>query len=109
MTTANETHEARTGADLPEGWPAQVITRAWVGRENDYWFALDADFDIVAQGDTSEAAKQQLWELVFEYLIDCARDGVPFDQVRRPVPLITRLRLDAEALVTRALGERTPK
>jgi hypothetical protein len=107
MTTANEAHEERL-ANLPDGWPMQVVTRAWVGRENDYWFALDADFDIVAQGDTREAAELQLCELIVDYLSSCAEDGIPFDKVRRPVPLGTRVRLNAEVLLTRVLGKRSP-
>jgi hypothetical protein len=94
---------------LPAGWPDVIRTRVWIGREDDYWYALDADFDIVAQGDSPEAAERQLVEMVQDYLNSCVRDGLPYDQARRPVPRATCLRLDAEFALTRLLRGRFPK
>lgn len=92
-------HNDQTKA-LPPGWPEVIVTRVWIGREDGYWFALSEDFDVVGQGSSPALAIREMAEMVSDYLTGCAREGIPFEQVRRRVPLKERVKLHARAIIS---------
>ena len=81
--------------DAPEGWPERIVSRAWVGDEDEHYFALNEMFNVAAIGDSPQAALHSLGEMVEDYLMVCWEQGLPFEQVVRRVPLRRRVRLEA--------------
>ena len=93
----------RAHSNPHDGWPPVIRTKVFYGREEDHWFALDVDFDIASMGSTADEALASLTELVSSYLESCAQDGTPFEDARRPIPRVVRLRLHLRALASKIL------
>lgn len=97
-------------SQLPEGWvPEDVFVRVWA-RENDGygWETLIPEFSIAGMGKSVDAALENAIELLDDYLLLCARDGMSFNQARRPLPTREMARLVAGfslGRVVRRLGQ----
>jgi predicted RNase H-like HicB family nuclease len=85
---------------VPADWPEIIETRVWIGREDDYFFALCDEFDVIGQGPTPRAAFRQMVEMVDGYLHVCAAQGLSYHDVRRPLPLAKRTSFHAQALLS---------
>lgn len=91
---------------LPEGWvPADVVLRVWARRNAGYgWETMIPEFSIAGMGDTLDTALDNALELLDDYLVLCARDGMSFSAARRPLPIREQARLIAEFTVGRIVG-----
>jgi len=88
---------------LPEGWPRFIRTKVFYGREDDHWYAIDADFDIASMGATADEALASLQRMVCAYLESYASEGQRFSAVQRPIPAKLRAKLRAQVLLARSL------
>jgi hypothetical protein len=88
----------------PPGWPDPIQTKVWIGYENGYWYALSQDFDVIGQGESASQALLEMGELLRDYLDTCAREGLTYADVRRPVPLWVRARHHAAFLRSKLAG-----
>lgn len=87
---------------LPEGWPAFIRTKVFYGREEDHWYAIDADFDIASQGPNANEALLSLQRMVCAYLESYLNEGRDFASAKRPIPSGLRAKLHAQAVLARA-------
>lgn len=101
MATAEKPADDRQAAnDVLPGWPRVIRSKVFYGREDEHFFAIDADFDIVTQAATVDEALASLSRLLCSYLNSCVADGITLDEARRPIPVRLRLKLHAQAILT---------
>jgi len=74
-------------AELPHGWvPEGAFVHVFARRDRSgRWETLLPEFTIAGMGPTLEDAAQNAIELLDDYLLVCARDGLSFDDSRRPI------------------------
>jgi hypothetical protein len=98
--------EGRVTSQLPKGWvPEDVVLRAFARRNAGYeWETIVPEFSIAGMGRTLDEAIENAVELLDDYLMLCARDGMSFEASRRPLPVRTMAKLLAEFAVGRAVG-----
>lgn len=75
--------------------------RVFIGRQAGKWHAISLDFTIVGQGDTPYEAFERMEELLDDYFLVCARDGISPESASRPIPLGWRVRLYSRVLLGR--------
>ena len=102
-TAQHPAHDRDDASSAPEGWPDVIRSKVFVGREDDQYFALVLDFDIASQGPTPDEAVESVGKLLCSYLESSLKDRLPYDEVRRPVPAILRLKLHAQAVIRRRM------
>src|SRR5207245_10219261 len=73
-------------SQLPDGWvPRDVILRAFARRNPGYgWETIIPAFSIAGMGKTLDDAIENALELLDDYLVLCARDGMSFEEAERP-------------------------
>lgn len=81
-----------------------LYVHAWVFPEGEGWTALIEEYDIAGVGHQREAAVKQARELLEDYLMISARDGLSPEEARRPIPLGTKARLAARVVGLRLLA-----
>lgn len=86
----------------------QHVVRVLVRWQGTHWGAVIPDFTITGQGATPDAAARNAFEGLMLYLEDCARDGLSFEDARRPISWRWRLELRAQAILDRARHSRHP-
>ncbi len=93
-------------AASPEGDAPHPVydVRVFVGPEGGRWSAVAIDFTIVGEGSTQDEALHRLCGALASYLNSCARDGLEFEEMRRPISRQWYLRLRLEALLGQALA-----
>jgi hypothetical protein len=87
----------------PEGWPTFIRTKVFYGREDDHWYAIDADFDIASMGATADEALASLQRMVSSYLTSYVHEGQDFATTKRPIPFKQRLKLRTQVLLGKPL------
>jgi hypothetical protein len=79
-------------------WPQELRLHVWIVREDGRYAALSEDFNVVGMGASPEAAAKEMFELLDDYLSECASEDLPWHEVRRPIPITERLRLHAKRI-----------
>lgn len=83
-------HREQLGPD----WPSEVQLSFYViCSKEDRWIAREVSFDVVGMGADEQAAKDNMIELLIDYLTLCWAEDATWDDVLRPIPLIDRVRL----------------
>lgn len=98
----------RVRAWLPEWLELTLAQKCEDGR----WFVLIEDFDITGMGATLEDARRDALQLLGAYLGDHFKDGTPFDETFRHIPLRLKLEVRGGTLlhhIVRAIGPREAK
>lgn len=93
-TTALRNAEARDIAhsSFPTWLPKGTI-HILVGRRHGRWYAVARDFSVASGGESEQAARDSLSVLLEDYFRTFYEQGRSFDEARRPLPVLTRLRL----------------
>lgn len=95
------TDPAAARTQKPADWPDVFRVAIWLVQEDDeQWQALAGDFDVVGQGASKDLALRNVQELLTEYLLSCAEDGMSFKETRRPIPAKEQARLQFQRLLT---------
>lgn len=94
-------------SQLPPDWvPADVVIRAFARRNARHgWETIVPEFSIAGMGNTFDAALENAIELLDDYFVLCARDGIGFAEARRPLPLNDMLRLLLEFKAGQVVGK----
>ena len=93
--------EVHVESELPEGW---LPEGAWVhifarrAEADTHWESLIPEFSIAGMGESLEDAVQNALELLDDYLVLCARDGMTFAESYRPFGWRNRFTLAGDAL-----------
>lgn len=72
-----------------------------IRRERDHYSAVITDFTIAGQGNTIDSAADNAIELLGEYLVACAADGMTLEEARRPAGL----RWQTQVMLARVASE----
>jgi hypothetical protein len=86
---------AGDGVGAPSGWPELIESAVFTQKRDSSWFAICVEFDITGTGATEAAALREMHGLVRDYLDHSLTEGLPYDVVRRRLPLSDRVKLHA--------------
>lgn len=90
-------------AEFLEWVPDGAKLHIWLTPDEGHWFALVEEFDITGMGATQDEAIDDARELVDSYLMSYMRDGAPYKDALRPIPLRMRLEIKTLAIVGRVV------
>ena len=84
---ATETTHTAVPTSLPNGW-LPVSGAVWIKVEEGspgHWEAIIPAFTVFGMGDTAAEATQDAIEILHDYFLLCARDGMSFAEAFRPM------------------------
>lgn len=76
--------------EIPDGWApsnSMIIAIARRGDDDDRWSVILPQFTIVGLGDDLDDAVLEAQEMLVDYLRICVRDGLSYEEARRPISL----------------------
>jgi hypothetical protein len=98
--------------DVPDGWLPEnegFLLAANRDPESGLWEAIIPAYSIAGQGESLDAAIENAGELLLDYFVLSARDGLSYWDTYRPLPMRARLLIYAGAvsyIAVRKLRER---
>lgn len=94
-----DTPAGQPPAVFHQGWPELVYSPAFLVYEDNQWYATLTRFNITGAGVSPAQAWREMDELAEDYFALCAAEGLPFNEVVRPMPRHRRLGLYARYFV----------
>jgi hypothetical protein len=97
-TMAAEPHPDKA-APIGAASTNRLLVEVYLRHQDGRWNAVAPDYTVVGVGDTRQQALDSMLEMLEDYLVLCAEDGVAPRDARRPISRAWKLELQLELMV----------